>query len=65
MRTTVIFFVAIVTSLFGFSQNNLTEGVVVISQTMSSDNDEMNAQLAMMGDMRTTTYFKNDPSALS
>ena len=62
MRTTVIFFVAIVTSLFGFSQNNLTEGVVVISQTMSSDNDEMNAQLAMMGDMRTTTYFKNDKS---
>ena len=62
MRTTVIFFVAIVTSLFGFSQNNLTQGVVVISQTMSSDNDEMNAQLAMMGDMRTTTYFKNDKS---
>ena len=62
MRTTVIFFVAIVTSLFGFSQNNLSEGIVVISQTMSSDNEQMNAQLSMMGEMTTTTYFKDNKS---
>ena len=62
MRTTVIFFVAIVISLLGFSQNNLSEGIVVISQTMSSDNEQMNAQLSMMGEMTTTTYFKDNKS---
>lgn len=43
-----------------FAQEQITEGVVVSKQTMSSDNEQMNAQLAMLGDMITTTYFKDD-----
>lgn len=44
------------------AQDKLTEGVVVFKQTMSSDNEQMQAQFASMGDMETTTYFKGDKS---
>ena len=42
------------------AQNKITEGVIVSKQTMSSDNEQVKAQLEMMGAMETTTYFKND-----
>lgn len=45
-----------------FAQKQIDEGVVISKQTMSSENEQMNAQLAMLGDMTTTTYFKNDKS---
>lgn len=45
-----------------FAQKQIDEGVVISKQTMSSENEQMNAQLAMLGDMITTTYFKNDKS---
>lgn len=43
-----------------FSQESFDEGVAVASMTMSSNNPEVQGQLAMMGDMSTTTYFKGD-----
>ncbi|WP_452596654.1 DUF4412 domain-containing protein [Pontimicrobium sp. MEBiC01747] len=42
------------------AQKKITEGVIVSKQTMSSDNEQVKAQLEMMGAMETTTYFKND-----
>ena len=50
--------VLLVCSATFFAQEPLEEGVIITKQTMSSPNPEVNAQLAMMGDMTTTTYFK-------
>ncbi len=44
------------------AQKKITEGVIVSKQTISTDNEQMKAQLEMMGDMQTVTYFKNDKS---
>jgi hypothetical protein len=44
------------------AQAEIAEGVITFKQTMSSDNDNMNTQFAMMGELLTTTYFKNDKS---
>ena len=44
------------------AQKKITEGVIVSKQTISTDNEEMKAQLEMMGDMETVTYFKDDKS---
>ena len=44
------------------AQQEIDEGVVVFKQTMSSDNEQMNAQFAMIGELVTTTYFKVDKS---
>lgn len=58
----IFFIVAVTLSVSMFAQKQIDEGVVISKQTMSSDNEQMNAQLAMLGDMITTTYFKNDKS---
>lgn len=58
----ILFIVALTLSVTMFAQKQIDEGVVISKQTMSSDNEQMNAQLAMLGDMVTTTYFKNDKS---
>jgi len=49
-------------SLATTAQSQLTEGIIISKQTMTSNNEEMQAQFAMMGDMTTTTYFKDDMS---
>jgi len=49
-------------SLTAFSQAEITEGVVISKQTMSSDNEQVSAQFAMIGDIATTTYFKGNKS---
>jgi len=41
------------------AQDKLLEGIIVSKQTISSNNEQMNTQLAMMGDIQTTTYFKD------
>lgn len=58
----ILFIVAVTLSVTMFAQQQIDEGVIISKQTMSSDNEQMNAQLAMLGDMITTTYFKNDKS---
>lgn len=45
-----------------FAQETITEGVITMKQTMSSPNPEANAQLAMMGEVISTTYFKGEKS---
>jgi len=57
-----ILLIALIISSLGFSQEEIKEGKLVVTQKMSSDNEQMNAQIAMMGDMTTTTYFKDDKS---
>lgn len=56
----LIFVLVLALSLTGFAQEAMTEGVVKSKQTMSSDNEQMQAQLAMVGDVLSTTYFKSD-----
>lgn len=58
----IIFLVLCVWSVTMYAQTQLDEGVIIAKQTMSSDNEQMNAQLAMVGDMVSTTYFKNNKS---
>jgi hypothetical protein len=57
-----ILLVALVIGFLGYSQGDIKEGVITTTQKMSSDNEQMNAQISMMGDMITTTYFKGDKS---
>ncbi len=45
-----------------FAQKELKEGVISMKITMSSDNEQVNTSLAMLGDMTTTTYFKGQKS---
>lgn len=56
----LIFVLVFALSLTGFAQEAISEGVVKSKQTMSSENEQMQAQLAMVGDVLTTTYFKSD-----
>lgn len=58
----ILFIVAVTMSVTMFAQKQINEGMVVSKQTMSSDNEQMNAQLAMLGDMTTVTYFKDEKS---
>ena len=45
-----------------FAQKEMKEGVISMKITMSSENEQVNASLAMLGDMSTTTYFKGQKS---
>jgi hypothetical protein len=45
-----------------FAQKKMTEGVLVMKQTMSSENAMAQQQFAAMGDMITTTHFKGNKS---
>ncbi|TYA59661.1 hypothetical protein [Formosa maritima] len=57
-KVLLLLFVAITT--ISFSQESITEGVVFSKQTMSTDNAQIQSQLAMIGDILTTTYFKGN-----
>ncbi|WP_299339443.1 hypothetical protein [uncultured Psychroserpens sp.] len=61
MKKLLIAFIAVF-SLTLTAQDKLTEGKIVSKQTLSSDNEQLMQQLAMMGDMQTTTYFKDKKS---
>lgn len=54
--------VAFMVASMSIAQEKITEGVLVQSQSMSSADEQINTQLAMMGEMVTTTHFKNDKS---
>lgn len=58
----IILAIALLCSAIGFTQEKVNEGIVVTKQTMSSTNEQMNMQLAMMGEVVTTTYFKGEKS---
>ncbi|WP_452219593.1 hypothetical protein [Lacinutrix salivirga] len=56
----LLFILLVAISFNAVAQENMTEGVIASKMTMSSDNEQMKAQFAMIGDMNITTYFKNN-----
>lgn len=59
-KLSLILFLAF--GLTTLAQEKITEGKITLKQTMSSDNEQVAAQLAMVGDITTTTYFKGNKS---
>lgn len=62
MKKTIVFVIALAITVFGYSQDDVKEGVITTTQKMSSDNEQANAQLSMIGDMVSKTYFKGKKS---
>ncbi|MCH2195953.1 DUF4412 domain-containing protein [Kordia sp.] len=53
---------ALAFSVMVSAQKKITEGKIISKQTISTDNEQMQAQLAMIGDMETVTLFKGQSS---
>ena len=53
-----ILFIAFSVSVF--AQSAISEGKATTKTTMSSSNSEVNAQFAMIGDIQSVTYFKDN-----
>ncbi|MDX1271033.1 DUF4412 domain-containing protein [Bizionia paragorgiae] len=62
MKKSILLLLAVTLSFTSFAQGEFKEGKVVSTQTMSSDDEAMNSQLAMVGDVVTTTYVKGTKS---
>ena len=62
MKKTLFLSFALLLSISVSAQNKIEEGIMTTKQSMSSDNEQMNAQLQLMGDTNSTTYFKDDKS---
>ncbi|WP_178984485.1 DUF4412 domain-containing protein [Winogradskyella helgolandensis] len=62
MKKIVLLSLALMISIVAVAQVQLKEGVLIANQTMSSDNEQMNAQLKAMGDSQAITYFKGEKS---
>jgi len=58
----VVLLFLVTMSMNVFAQKEVKEGVMNMKMTMSSDNEQVNASLAMMGDMVMTIYFKENKS---
>jgi hypothetical protein len=58
----IILLVTLAFSVMVSAQEKITEGKITSTQTMSSDNKQVQAQFDMMGEMKTTTFFKNKSS---
>jgi len=54
----ILVLLVLMVSFTMIAQNKIEEGVVISTQKMSSPNPEVAAQLAMVGDVVTTTQFK-------
>ena len=62
MKKTLFLSFALLLSISVSAQNKIEEGIMTTKQSMSSDNEQMNSQLQLMGDTNSTTYFKDDKS---
>ena len=58
----ITFLLLLTISMSLFAQKELSEGVISMKITMSSENEQVNASLAMLSGMTTTTYFKGQKS---
>ena len=58
----IVLFVALAFSVMAFAQEKITEGKITSKQTMSTENEQMQAQLDMMGKMETITFFNGKSS---
>ena len=55
-----LFILLLAFSLSTVAQEKLIEGIVSSKMVMSSSSPEMQAQLAMIGEINSITYFKNN-----
>lgn len=55
-----LFVLLVALSFSAIAQDALLEGVVTSKMTMSSENPDVQAQLAMIGDIKSVTYFKDN-----
>lgn len=62
MKKTIFISFALLFSIMVGAQEKIEEGVMTIKQSLSSENEQMNAQLKSMGDTNSTSYFKGDKS---
>jgi hypothetical protein len=62
MKKLILLALALMLSVLATAQEKINEGVLVSKQTMSSENEQMNAQMQAMGDASSITYFKGDKS---
>ncbi|MDG1529023.1 MAG: hypothetical protein P8I51_02890 [Polaribacter sp.] len=44
------------------AQKKISKGIIISKQSLTSDNEQANQQFAMMGDMKTTTFFSGTKS---
>ena len=58
----IIIVLALLLNVAVFAQDKINEGVITTKQTLSSSNEQMMAQFAMIGDMITTTHFNGNKS---
>ena len=59
-KITLLLFLTFSMSIF--AQKEIEEGIISMKITMSSENEQVNASLAMIGNMSTITYFKGQKS---
>ena len=55
-----LFVLLVAFSLSAVAQDQLLEGVIASKMTMSSESPDVQAQLAMIGDINSVTYFKDN-----
>lgn len=58
----IILAVALVFSIVVSAQKKITEGKVIAKQTISTDNEQAQAQFDAIGEIESVTYFKNKNS---
>jgi hypothetical protein len=58
----ILVLVALAFSVMVSAQSKMTEGKITSKQTMSTDNEQVQAQLDMMGKMETVTFFNGKNS---
>jgi len=58
----IILVIALAFSIMVSAQKKITEGKIIAKQTISTDNEQMQAQLDMIGKMETITMFKGKNS---
>lgn len=62
MKNILLVSISLIFSFILCAQTQLNEGVLIATQTMSSDNEQINMQLQAMGDTESVIYFKEDKS---
>ena len=58
----ILFAITLMFTISALAQEEIKEGVIIASQIMSSENEQVNAQLEMMGKIESKTYFKGGKS---
>jgi outer membrane lipoprotein-sorting protein len=56
----ILYILILTFSMTAVAQETLKEGVILSKMTMSSSNPDVQSQLDMVGEMLSTTYFKDD-----